>query len=100
MDSKTQFISQKDLASWWSGISQDPRFDRVLLHASGVALESIPSAEQRTGLLKFKDILLTLSDAEAAPVQFTTPGLLHDLDVARKVATPPAVKQPEKPKKK
>lgn len=94
------FLSQKELASWWSGVSCDARFDRVLLHASGVALESIPSAEQRTGVLALKDILLTLSDAEAGPVEFAKPGLLHDLEVHRPVATAPEVKQSEKPKKK
>lgn len=93
-------MTQKELAAWWASIAIDPRFDRVLLHASGVALESIPSAEQRAGVLAFKEILLTLSDKDSEPVQFSAPAMKYDLDVQRRIVHPPEVKQPDKPKKK
>jgi hypothetical protein len=100
MQAKEQFLSNKQLTGWWSGISQDARFDSVLLHASAVALEAVPSEAERTGVLKLKEILLTLADADAAPVKFTSPGLLHDLEKPRRIAKPPEVKQPEKQKEK
>ena len=84
MDSKTQFISQKTLSEWWSSIANDPKFDTVLLYASNVALEAMPSADQRDGALRFKEILLTLSQADAAPIDFPQPGLNHALDTKRK----------------
>jgi hypothetical protein len=106
MTSKEQFIQNQNLASWWGGISQDARFDQVLLHASGVALESCPSSEQRAGVLAFKEILLTLSDKEAEPVKFVSPGLDHNLEVQRrtveapKPAAPLPAVPPTNPKKK
>ena len=80
MDTKSQFIANKKLAEWWGSIANDARFDHVLLHASGCALEGLPSAEQRDGVLKFKEILLTLSDSDAKPVSFASPGLHHNLE--------------------
>ena len=94
MNAKTQFISDKDLAAWWSSVSQDTRFDKVMLHASAAALEGCPSAEQREGILKFKDLLLTMSQPDAEPIDFAKPGLKHDLEVPRKtVADKPADKK-------
>lgn len=88
MDTKTQFLSDKTLSSWWGGIANDSRFDRVLLHASGVALESCPSVEQRAGVLAFREILLTLANPDAEAVKFSSPGLIHDLDVPRRTVEP------------
>jgi hypothetical protein len=80
MDSKTQFLSNKTLSEWWATISNDTRFDQVLLHSSAVAFENLPSAEQRDGILKFKEILLTLSQPDSPPVAFSQPGLSHNLE--------------------
>jgi hypothetical protein len=84
MDSKNQFISHKELAEWWASIANDPKFDSVLLYASNVAFEACPSAEQREGVLRFKDILLTLSNQDAPAIDFPQPGLQHNLDTKRK----------------
>jgi hypothetical protein len=92
MDTKTQFLSNQNLASWWGGIANDARFDQVLLHASGCALEGCPSEQERAGALKFKEILLTLSNADAEPVKFASPGLNHDLESVRRIAKPPETK--------
>jgi hypothetical protein len=100
MTSKEQFLASKEISSWWASIAVDPRFDRVLLHACGVALEGVPSEAERNGALKFKDILLTLSDVDADPVQFHAPKINHDLDVHRRTVQPPEVSQPKIPKKK
>jgi hypothetical protein len=88
MDSKTQFISHKELAEWWASIANDPKFDSVLLYASNVAFEACPSAEQRDGVLRFREILLTLSNADSVLVDFAKPGLSHNLDVKRKTIKP------------
>ena len=99
MTSKDQFISDKTLSGWWGAIASDSRFDRVLLHASGVAFEGVASSEQREGILKFKEILLTMSIPDAAPVKFTNPGLVHDLEHIRRTAKQPESKQSETKKK-
>lgn len=99
MDSKTQFISSKELAAWWGSVSNDERFDRVLLYASGVAFEGVASSEQREGILRFKEILMTLASAEAPPVKFVSPGLNHDLEPQRRIVQPPE-NQPTKTSKK
>lgn len=80
MNAKEQFISNKPLSDWWSNIANDSKFDMVLLHASAVAFEACPSTEQRDGILKFKDLLLTLSQPDAQPVSFSQPGLNHNLE--------------------
>jgi hypothetical protein len=87
MNSKEQFISNKTLSEWWASISNDPKFDSVLLYASNVAFEACPSAEQRDGVLRFREILLTLSNSDTVPVDFAKPGLKHDLDIKRKAIT-------------
>ena len=84
MNAKEQFISHKELAEWWSSFANDPKFDTVMLYASNVAFEAFPSAEQREGVLRFKDILLTLSNQDAHAVDFPQPGLQHNLDTKRK----------------
>ena len=93
MDSKSQFLSAKDLASWWGSVASDTRFDMVLLYASGCAIEGLPSAEQREGALKMKEILLTLSQSETPPVKFTTSGLKYDTDPKSRNLKP--AKKPE-----
>jgi hypothetical protein len=95
MNAKTSFINDKNLAEWWASIANDRRFDTMLLHAGNIAFEACPSAEQREGILRFKDILLTISQPDAAPVDFPKPGLHHDLGSPRKTAPP----TPEKPAK-
>jgi hypothetical protein len=87
MQAKEQFIAQKELAAWWSSISNDTRFDTMMLFAGNVAFEACPSSEQRDGILRFKEILLTLSQPDAAPVSFAKTGLIHDLDRPRKTVS-------------
>ncbi len=98
MNSKDQFIANKNLSAWWGTIAGDSRFDSVLLHAGGMALEGMASQEQRDGALKFKEILLTMAIPEAAPVSFTKPGLHHNLDEPRKTAEAPKTDEAPKPK--
>ena len=90
MNSKEQFLSDKQLHEWWAVISKDARFDKVLLHAAGCALESCPSAEQRAGVLAFKEILLTLSDVNSEPILFPTTGLSHNLEPKSRTLKPKA----------
>ena len=87
MNAKTQFCSNKDLSAWWSAVSNDTRFDTMLLYAGNVAFEACPSAEQRDGILRFKEILLTLSQPDSAPINFAKTGLIHDLDRPRKTVS-------------
>jgi hypothetical protein len=87
MDSKTQFVSNKTLSEWWASIANDPKFDSVLLYASNAAFEGCPTEGQRDGVLKFREILLTLSNQDSAPVDFAKPGLKYDLDIKRKTIT-------------
>jgi hypothetical protein len=87
MQAKEQFIAQKELAAWWSSVSSDTRFDTMMLFAGNVAFEACPSAEQREGILRFKEILLTLSQPNSAPVSFAKTGLIHDLDRPRKTVS-------------
>jgi len=84
MQAKDQFIAQKNLSEWWSSIANDPKFDTVLLYASNAAFEAMPSSDQRDGVLRFKEILLTLSNPDAAPIDFPQPGLQHNLESKRK----------------
>lgn len=88
MNAKDQFLSQKTLAEWWASIAGDSKFDAVMLHAQAVALETCPSAEQREGVLTFKDILLTISHAEAKTPKFAKPGINHNLDIPSRTAKP------------
>lgn len=92
MDSKTQFISNKNLSAWWASVAGDSRFDQVLLHASAVAFESCPSLEQRDGILKFKELLLTLSQPDAPAVAFSQPGLKHNLEPKPRTLKPKTTK--------
>jgi hypothetical protein len=88
MTSKDQFIANKTLAQWWASISNDDKFDQVMLHASAVAFENCPSAEQRDGVLKFKEILLTLSQPDSPTVAFSQPGLSHNLEPKSRTLKP------------
>jgi hypothetical protein len=88
MTSKESFIANKPIRDWWQSVVSNQNFDVVLLHASAVALESLPSAEQRAGVLTFRDILQTLGDKEAGPVKFSSPGLIHNLDVPSRTNKP------------
>jgi hypothetical protein len=88
MQSKEMFLSNTELSKWWSSIASDSRFDMVLLYASGCAIEAIPSAEQREGALRMKDILLTIANKEADPVQFVKTGLSHDLEPKSRALKP------------
>jgi hypothetical protein len=94
MTAKDQFLSNKPLKDWWASVVSNQNFDMVMLHACGVALEILPSAEQRTGVVGFKEILQTLGDNEAGPVKFASPGLIHNLDVPSRTNKP----EIEKPK--
>jgi hypothetical protein len=87
LQAKEQFIAQKELAAWWSSISNDTRFDTMMLFAGNVAFEACPSSEQRDGILRFKEILLTLSQPDAASISFAKTGLIHDLDRPRKTVS-------------
>ena len=69
-----------------------------LLHANGMTLEGMASAEQREGALKFKEILLTMAVPEAAPVSFIRPGLHHNLDEPHKTVEAPKPAETTKPK--
>jgi hypothetical protein len=96
MTAKDQFLSNKIIKDWWATVVSNQNFDTVMLHASAVALESLPSAEQRTGVLGFRDILQTLGDKEAGPVKFSSPGLIHALDVPSRTNKPePETKKTE-----
>ncbi len=99
MTSKEQFIANKNLAGWWGVVASDSKFDTVLLHAVGMAMEGMASQEQRDGALKFKEILLTMAIPESAPVSFIKPGLHHNLDEPHKtVEAPKKDEAPPKPK--
>jgi hypothetical protein len=93
MNAKDQFLSNKIIREWWSTVVSNQNFDTVMLHASAVALESLPSAEQRTGVLGFKEILQTLGDKEASAVKFPSPGLSHHLDVPSRTNKPETEKE-------
>lgn len=93
MTTKEMFLSDKTLRDWWASIANDPRFDRVLLHAQGYALETMPSVEQRAGLMGMKDVLLTLAEPDAAPVQYASPGLRHDFDKVDRTLKPTETKK-------
>jgi hypothetical protein len=88
MDSKTQFLSSKDITSWWASVSSDTRFDMVLLYACGCAIEGLPSAEQREGALKMKEILLTLSQTDEPPVKFVHSGLKYNTEPKSRTLKP------------
>jgi hypothetical protein len=96
MNAKDQFLSNKLIKDWWASVVSNQNFDVVLLHASAVALESLPSAEQRAGVLTFREILQTLGDKEAGPVKFSSPGLIHNLDVPSRTNKPEAELKKEK----
>ena len=96
MNAKDQFLANKQIREWWASVVSNQNFDVVMLHASAVALESLPSAEQRAGVLTFREILQTLGDKEAGPVKFSSPGLIHNLDVPSRTNKP----ETEKPKDK
>lgn len=93
MTSKESFIANKPIRDWWQSVVTNQNFDVVMLHASAVALESLPSAEQRTGVLGFRDILQTLGDKEAFAVKFPSPGLSHHLDVPSRTNKPETEKE-------
>lgn len=97
---KEMFLSDKVLRDWWASIANDPRFDRVLLHAQGYALETMPSVEQRAGLMGMKDVLLTLAEPDAEPVQYASPGLRHDFDKTDRTLKQPETTTKTKSKKK
>lgn len=84
MDSKTQFINQKELREWWVSISGDSRFDAVLLYAAAITLETCPSAEQREGVIYMKEVLLTMGDKMSEAPDFPSPGLNHNLETQRR----------------
>jgi hypothetical protein len=96
MDAKSQFLANKQTRDWWASVVSNQNFDVVLLHASAVALESLPSAEQRAGVLTFREILQTLGDKEAGPVKFSSPGLIHNLDVPSRTNKPETESKKEK----
>ncbi len=99
MTSKEQFIRQKELAAWWQGVASDTRFDSVLVYAAAATLESCPSAEQREGVIFFREMLLNLSLPEAPPPAFARPGLNHDLDIARRTLAVKTETHKTEPKK-
>lgn len=96
MNAKDQFLSNKPVKDWWASVVSNQNFDVVMLHASAVALESLPSAEQRAGVLTFREILQTLGDKEAGPVKFSSPGLIHNLDVPSRTNKPETENKKEK----
>lgn len=92
--SKEQLLSDKPLCAWWSTVVGDDRFDKVLLHAKGMAFEGKPSPDQIQGIVTFIQTLTTIAESEESAPVYPEPGLSHSLDVKRRTIT----KSPDKKK--
>lgn len=88
------FQSKKELRKWWAQVTEDPRFDDVLLHVRSMILQYGPSADQLAGARYYENAMVTIGQAEEVSDEFPSPGLHHEIDVM------PPVQQPTKPNRK
>tara|TARA_R110000868_G_C10836399_1_gene759728 strand:+ start:346 stop:630 length:285 start_codon:yes stop_codon:yes gene_type:complete len=77
--SKAAFQRNKELADLWAGVSRCPGFDEVLIYARSAMVESGMTWEQMQGANRLISIMKSLCDAEEAPSDLPTPGLVHDI---------------------
>jgi hypothetical protein len=95
MNAKEMLFKDEKLKDWWSSIVGDSRFDRMMLLLKADTFEASPSPEQMNGITRFISAMENIVNAEAKPTSYAQPGLTHDLEPHRRIATPP-----EKPKEK
>jgi hypothetical protein len=89
MNAKTLFLQNKELAQWWSSVVDNPNYERVMLHASAAVFESTPSAESRSGILQFREMLATMSEADSEAPELPSPKLRHPADLHRRTVEAP-----------
>jgi hypothetical protein len=96
MDSKTQFLSDKKLLQWWTGVVEDARFNQVMMHLKAATFEGNPTVEQQSGISQFINSMESIVNPDEGPTVYASPGLNHNLEITRKTAEP----EKEKPSKK
>lgn len=80
-NAKDLFQKQKELASWWASVVDDPRFQQVLIYAH---CSFHPDTMQHLeGATLYEHVLSTMASAEETGedlLTHATPGLHHEID--------------------
>lgn len=79
---------QQSLASWWTSVVNDDRFNMVLTCTRAELMEFKPKQDELAGAEMAIATLMTLAYNEESSREFPSPGLQHDFN--------PPKSQPEK----
>lgn len=82
MTAKDLLLRDKELASWWAGISKDERFSKVMTYCQNAFLQFKPDSPQIGAVLAFTEIMLTISENPDANFDLSqaNPGLHHNFE--------------------
>lgn len=86
MTSKDLLLSKphQDIASWWTSISHDPRFDQLYLIMGVDIAKNCQSIEEVRAAMNVLESLKTIADNPEQPFKGPSSGVIHDVPAARK----------------
>jgi hypothetical protein len=73
------FLKDKDLAAWWSQITNDPRFILVMVYARSELMSKEPIKEVTGGAELMLRILSTMALPEDVGGDFPSSGYRHEI---------------------
>lgn len=79
--SKDLFLRNDDDVKAALLITKSPAFDKLIAFARAEFSEQSPTREQSEGAKNFINILMSLPDEDAAPIEWVESGLKHDLSI-------------------
>lgn len=66
-DPKDILINEKEVAAWWSGVVNDPRFDRVACLVKAHLFNTTTNVDQSKGARDVFELLSTIAQNEIKP---------------------------------
>ncbi len=77
MTSQSYLQRKPDLSKWWSEITNDPRFDEIILIA-GADIILLKDNAKMSGATEILESLKTMVAAEPSKSPIPTPGTVHE----------------------
>lgn len=79
MTAKDLLLRDKELASWWAGVTKDERFSKVMVYCQNLYLQDRPDSVQTAAVIRFTDIMASISENPDTNFDLSAanPGLHH-----------------------
>lgn len=77
--SKEHLLAEKETAAWWSGVTRNPLFERVILMASADIIQ-MQHPDKIDGATRILETLSTMADNPPEPYKAPSSGINFDLN--------------------